>query len=176
MQQMQQLPGQLAEPIGVMLQQQLQQQQDHGPPAPNMLPVTRAIAGLPHLEHLELMCSGLSFRTVKPLTALTQLTNLAMAGCNFDDAACCSLVLSLTGLRKLSLRGSELVNDVSLVVISKALPQLTALNIEFCSRITDRGVLQMSGLQQLRLLEADKTYVSLQAVAAVLRHTARVAE
>lgn len=144
------------------------------PASPNMMPVTSAIAGLPHLKSLQLRCSGLSHMTVEPLTALTLLTCLDMAGQDFDDSACISLVLSLTGLRQLSLQGSDGISNVSVLAISKALLQLTELNLEDCGRVTDRNVLQLSLLRGLRLLWAEHADVTPDAVPAVLRHTARL--
>jgi hypothetical protein len=157
-----------------LLQLQQQQQEevvDPHPPSPNMLPVMTAISGMPHLHSLELKCSGLDLISTEPLTKLTQLTRLTMSGCDFDDAACISLVLSLTGLRRLSLSGSDLVSDASLVAISKAVAQLTELKLSYCSQVSNRGVVQLTRLQELKLLHADEAQgVSGQAVAAVLQY------
>lgn len=151
-----------------------QPQQIADPPSPDMLPVTAAIAGLPHLQSLELKCSGLNLEAVDSLAQLTQLSRLTISGCHFDDAACISLVLSLTGLKRLSLGGSERVSDFSLVAISKALPQLTELKLDNCRGMSDRGVAQLTRLKELRLLWAQHANgISPQAAAAVLMRTAR---
>ncbi|KAF6261603.1 hypothetical protein COO60DRAFT_741650 [Scenedesmus sp. NREL 46B-D3] len=142
----------------------------HHSPSPNMLPVTRAIAQLPHLDSLELKGSGLSLEAVELLTALTRLTRLTMSGCDFDEAAFASLALSLTGLRRLSIGGSERVGDAGLVVAARVLRHLTQLNLRSCSKVTDRGVLQLRSLQHLKLLLVEGSAVSQQAVASVLRN------
>jgi hypothetical protein len=173
-------------PLGQALLQQIQQvmppqQQQLLLPAmpqmqlnasPNMLPVTRVIEQLPHLDSLELKGSGLSLETVDPLTSLTRLTRLTMSGVDFDEAAFNSLALGLTGLQRLSIGGSELVGDAALVVVARALRKLTELNVRNCSRVTNRGVLQLTALQNLKVLLVEDTAVSQQVVARVLRCSA----
>jgi hypothetical protein len=139
--------------------------------SPNMLPVTRVISQLPYLDSLELKGSGLSLETVEPLTALSRLTRLTLSGVDFDEAAFNSLALSLTGLQRLSIGGSALVGDAALVVAAHALHQLTQLKLCSCSRVTDRGVLQLTRLQNLKVLAVDDTAVSWQVVARVLRRS-----
>uniref|UniRef100_A0A383VEV3 Uncharacterized protein n=1 Tax=Tetradesmus obliquus TaxID=3088 RepID=A0A383VEV3_TETOB len=174
MMQQQQAPPQLQQMVQAVLapqillqaQQQQQQQAAHAA-SPDMLPVTRVISQLPHLRSLELRGSGLSLEAVELLTQLTQLTRLTMSGCDFDEAAFNSLVLSLRGLKKLSIGGSDLVGDAGLVLVAGLLSQLTALNLCGCSRVSDRGVLQLTRLRNLKLLLAEDTAVSRQAVARV---------
>jgi hypothetical protein len=160
----------------VMPQQQQQQQpivpQMQSNASPNMLPVTRVIAQLRHLDSLELKGSGLSLETVDPLRNLTRLTRLTMSGVDFDEGAFNSLALSLTGLQRLSIGGSELVGDAALVVVARALRGLTELNVRNCSRVTNRGVLQLTALQHLKVLLVEDTAVSQQVVARVLNRSA----
>jgi Leucine-rich repeat (LRR) protein len=137
--------------------------------SPNMLPVTRVISRLPHLQSLELKGSGLDLKAVEPLTVLTQLTRLTMSGCNFNDAAFNLLAMNLTRLKRLSIGGSELVGDGGLVVAAHVLTQLTSLNIRSCSKVTDEGVLQLTRLQQLSAIFAEDTDVSKEVVSRVLR-------
>jgi hypothetical protein len=148
--------------------QQVQQQAGHST-SPNMLPVTHVISQLPYLESLKLKGSGLNLESVEPLTQLTQLTRLTMSGCDFDEAALNCLALSLTGLQKLSIGGSELVGDAGLVLVARLLSQLTVLNIRSCSRVTDRGVLQLTRLQGLKAILAEDTAVSQLVLSRALR-------
>lgn len=72
--------GQAEGEAGAEQQQQQQQQVGQGDGTPNMLPLVQAIAGLPHLVHLKLNGSGLTRRSLQPLTALEQLTSLTICG------------------------------------------------------------------------------------------------
>lgn len=143
-------------------------------PSAVMLPVTTAIAGLPHLQSLELKCPGLGILAVEPLTALSKLSRLTISGRHFDDAGCISLALSLTGLRRLSLGGNAFVGDLSLLAISKALTQLTWLKLNYCSSVSEVGVMHLTRLRGLRVLWTQGAeQISRQVVVRVLQHTAR---
>lgn len=63
------------------------------------------------------------------------------------------LAFSLTGLKRLSLSNGE-VTDASLLVVGQLLRQLTELELTQCVDVTDAGVMQLTGLLDMELLDA----------------------
>eukprot|EP00808_Paulinella_micropora_P019841 g31093.t1 len=116
--------------------------------------------GLSHLNHalrhLDLqLCRGL--QTLQPLRKLTALQYLNLSlNRQFDDSHC-AILQHLTSLRHLGLSSlsSTKISDAMLALLNEAAFPLESLELAGCQALTDRGLQQLAGMSNLTSLNLE---------------------
>lgn len=81
---------------------------------------------------------NVTYKAIKHLARLTQVTTLGLAGCCIDDRALWELAIHRgTFLQRLSLNNCRLLTDASVPRILGYTPKLTVLEIRGCTQITN---------------------------------------
>ncbi|XP_055907556.1 uncharacterized protein LOC129942576 [Eupeodes corollae] len=81
-----------------------------------------------------------------------KLSELSLQG-NFHPDIVARAIESQKSLRSIDLTGSVAVDDSCLFRIGRKLPELERLILDYCGRITNRGVNQLATLSQLKILD-----------------------
>uniref|UniRef100_A0A383VB07 Uncharacterized protein n=1 Tax=Tetradesmus obliquus TaxID=3088 RepID=A0A383VB07_TETOB len=129
--------------------------QEHDGPV--YVEVCAKLAGLTNLNALCMADSCLVPGDALALTALTGLTRLELkgTGAGVGDLAATAIASSCQQLRHLDLSSCELGSMVCLAVV-RSLTQLTELQLEGNSGLTQQGLMLLTGLKQLRYLGVTK--------------------